>query len=598
MTKLAVFRCDAGRSIGTGHLIRCLALAETLVDRGWACRFLSLPGSRAAVARFARLPAEIVEAHAVDDPGAVRALVPEGCDLFVLDSYRLGIQHETALKEWASSTLVLDDRPFRRHAADILLDPTLRRAPSAYEPLVDKDTEPSCSGRAMRSCDLSSPVRAESVGEACSTDTVAKILVASAAGVASDRVDLVLEGCRISGLSGELHVVAPTACHLPFRSGGVIIMFDGLPPSSSPHGCLQSRHRRGRRCAPGAVLPRPAEIMVGIADNESDVAAALAESGAHRPWPRTHHHGRNDCPESCDLTGDVERRREMLSRGPLEFATGWVPPCCGALAPGSPRWQARHPAPGRPGRRGARIAGSRSSRPAPHTKPGTALVETHLGWLERRLADIAAGPFSMIVKDSKDIGVLRLDQFERGAHNRHVEADALRISIYLEPESHGQGVGTAALEAARFLVPRRRFTPRSCPAMRLAPPVQARGYPRSRRPLPPSIAGARVAPRCTDPVRTARMQYEVWSRHIDAANMLTKRCEGSWEGERVASSDSWSAATTGANLARSRWRVTRAVSIPSLITPAISAIDSRSPAQEAIAATTPLRRHPADRLAR
>src|SRR6185503_16847394 len=123
MTKLAVFRCDAGRSIGTGHLIRCLALAEALMDRGWVCRFLSLAGSRAAVAHFARIPLEIVEAHAADDPGAVRALAPEGCDLFVLDSYRLGIEYEAALKGWASSTLVLDDRPFRSHAADVLLDP-------------------------------------------------------------------------------------------------------------------------------------------------------------------------------------------------------------------------------------------------------------------------------------------------------------------------------------------------------------------------------------------------------------------------------------------------------------------------------------------
>ena len=204
MRKQAVFRCDAGRSIGTGHLIRCLALAEALMERGWACRFLSLPGSRAAVSRFARQAMEIVEAHAVDDPGAVRALVPQGCDLFVLDSYRLGIQHETALKGWASSTLVLDDRPFRRHAADILLDPTLGRAPGAYEALVAKDTRLLLGPAYALLRREFSGARPRALARRTSADAVAKILVSFGGGCGvRPALDLVLEGCRVSGLSGR-----------------------------------------------------------------------------------------------------------------------------------------------------------------------------------------------------------------------------------------------------------------------------------------------------------------------------------------------------------------------------------------------------------
>ena len=36
---LAVLRADASRAIGTGHVVRCLALAEWLEEAGWRCIF-------------------------------------------------------------------------------------------------------------------------------------------------------------------------------------------------------------------------------------------------------------------------------------------------------------------------------------------------------------------------------------------------------------------------------------------------------------------------------------------------------------------------------------------------------------------------------
>ncbi len=408
------------------------------------------------------MPAEIVEAHAVDDPGAVRALVPEGCDLFVLDSYRLGIQHETALKGWASSTLVLDDRPFRRHAADILLDPTLRRAPGAYEALVAKDTKLLLGpGYALLRPEFSC-ARLRALARRASTDTVAKILVAFGGGCgARPAIDLVLEGCRISGLSGELHVVAPAACNLPSRSGGVKVVSHGL--TADIHrlmvACDLAIGAGGgsawERCCLG--LPT---IMVGIADNQSDVAAALAEAGAAidlGPAPTVT--AEMIAQSLCDLASNVAHRREMSSRAARICDGLGARRVAGALAP----WFARDgmPVTLRPvGMADAELMHHWQQIPAVrrHTpNPAPPSWETHLGWLESRLADTAAGPFSIIVKDGKDVGVLRLDRFSRGAHRHHLEADALKISIYLEPDSHGQGIGTAALDAARFLVTQAPF---------------------------------------------------------------------------------------------------------------------------------------------
>ena len=36
---LALFRCDASPPIGAGHVMRCLAMAESLADSGWRIRF-------------------------------------------------------------------------------------------------------------------------------------------------------------------------------------------------------------------------------------------------------------------------------------------------------------------------------------------------------------------------------------------------------------------------------------------------------------------------------------------------------------------------------------------------------------------------------
>ena len=37
--KLAVFRTDASVKLGSGHIVRCLSLADALSSDGWLCQF-------------------------------------------------------------------------------------------------------------------------------------------------------------------------------------------------------------------------------------------------------------------------------------------------------------------------------------------------------------------------------------------------------------------------------------------------------------------------------------------------------------------------------------------------------------------------------
>jgi len=462
MTQQAIFRCDAGRSIGTAHLMRCLALAEALNERGWTCRFLSLPGTRAALARFTHLPAEIIEAHAVDDPVAARTLVPQGCDLFVLDSYRLGIQHEVALRGWCGTSLVLDDRPFRRHAADLLLDPTFGRAASAYAPLVSRDTKLLLGPSYALLPSAYAGARPRALARRASNRTPERILLALGGGCGvRPALDLILEGCRESGFLGELHVVGQDAWKLPTQRGGMRVVAHGL--TADMHrligACDLAIGTGGaavwERCCLG--LPT---IMIRTAESPTDGAAALAEAGivvdlgpAGSLTPEVIAHALRD------LADDPARLRQMAGRAAVACDGLGARRVAGMLSP----WSARD------GEavtlRPATMADAEVlfqweqypvvRRHIPNPAPPT--WEAHVRWLQSRLADIAAGPFSIIVKDNKDVGAVRLDRCASEVSGYRPEPIALSVNIYVEPASHGCGVATAALQALRYLVDRKPF---------------------------------------------------------------------------------------------------------------------------------------------
>jgi len=63
---------------------------------------------------------------------------PDGCDLLVVDDYTLHAEDETPYRSWARRLFIIDDLADRRHDCDLLLDPTLGRAPTAYDGLTPR----------------------------------------------------------------------------------------------------------------------------------------------------------------------------------------------------------------------------------------------------------------------------------------------------------------------------------------------------------------------------------------------------------------------------------------------------------------------------
>ncbi|MEQ5868862.1 UDP-2,4-diacetamido-2,4,6-trideoxy-beta-L-altropyranose hydrolase [Sagittula sp. NFXS13] len=153
-----VIRADASRDIGTGHVMRCLTLAEQLRRTGYAVRFVSrdLPGHlgariQAEGFKLTLLPAPTGAPFSPDGPAhAVWAGVPWQVDAdqtravmeatspawLIVDHYAFDVRWQKATLTQGTRLMVWDDLADRTHACDLLLDQNLGRTADAYAGLV------------------------------------------------------------------------------------------------------------------------------------------------------------------------------------------------------------------------------------------------------------------------------------------------------------------------------------------------------------------------------------------------------------------------------------------------------------------------------
>jgi UDP-2,4-diacetamido-2,4,6-trideoxy-beta-L-altropyranose hydrolase len=168
MTMRLCFRVDASLQIGTGHVMRCLTLAEAFQKAGAQCHFISRahPGhlldhirqrgfsltvlpmdSSAPVVRRESVEGSAGVAHTdwlgcvwLTDAEQTRiTLIEHQPDWLVVDHYALDQRWEHALQASCRKLMVIDDLADRPHQCDLLLDQNLGRQMADYENLVPAD---------------------------------------------------------------------------------------------------------------------------------------------------------------------------------------------------------------------------------------------------------------------------------------------------------------------------------------------------------------------------------------------------------------------------------------------------------------------------
>lgn len=150
------FRTDASLQIGSGHVYRCLTLADALAAKGATCVFFCRPHDGNLMGFIAARGHSVIALGEPDETKAgtdkqdtwlgtgwetdaqqtVDAMAGIKPDWLVVDHYALDARWEQMLRPACARLMVIDDLADRPHECDLLLDQNLGRVPEDYAGLI------------------------------------------------------------------------------------------------------------------------------------------------------------------------------------------------------------------------------------------------------------------------------------------------------------------------------------------------------------------------------------------------------------------------------------------------------------------------------
>ena len=344
-TTKIIFRADASLLMGSGHVMRCLTLAEALKAKGAECHFISRahPGHLLKLIRqrgFAvtALPMEWpppqVKMQVVGerpeesdhaswlncdwqtDAEQTRVIMQKlHPDWLVVDHYALDQRWETALRSYCHKIMVIDDLADRHHECVLLLDQNLGRQSQDYVGLVPAH----CKVLAGPQYALLRPefaaLRAYSLKRR--QQPVLKHVLITMGGVDqrndTGKVLSALKGCT---LPKDLHIsvvmglrapwlqqVQAQAQDMPWPTEVLVNISDmaqSMADSDLSIGAAGSTS--WERCCLG--LPT---LLVVLADNQRAIAEALQSAGAARTLDIA-----SDAPTICEILRSLVANPRML----------------------------------------------------------------------------------------------------------------------------------------------------------------------------------------------------------------------------------------------------------------------------------------------
>ena len=157
-----IFRVDACLKMGTGHVMRCLTLAQVLKENGADAEFICRRHKGNLIDKirsngfivhelglFEETEVDTSLAHShwlgatqrQDADDCVDILKTEKLDWLIVDHYALDEQWQKRLKPYYEKLMVIDDLADRKHQCDILLDQTFGRQQEDYLAFTTKGCE-------------------------------------------------------------------------------------------------------------------------------------------------------------------------------------------------------------------------------------------------------------------------------------------------------------------------------------------------------------------------------------------------------------------------------------------------------------------------
>src|SRR5580693_7805992 len=133
-----VLRTEASVAIGTGHVMRCLALAQAWKDAGGRAIFAMAQATPTVEERLRNEGFEVTRVaaqvgSAADAAETTRLALMHGASWVILDSYEFGAEYQESLKRHGMKVLFIDDNGHAgQYSADLVLNPNVHAKEGLY----------------------------------------------------------------------------------------------------------------------------------------------------------------------------------------------------------------------------------------------------------------------------------------------------------------------------------------------------------------------------------------------------------------------------------------------------------------------------------
>ena len=294
MSGRVLFRPDASLAMGSGHVMRCLTLADALAARGVASHFACSASEGFDFSVITRRGHRLSMLPPLTDPmadaHAVAALAGEHVpDWLIVDHYGLDARWEEACGQPPERVCVIDDLADRPHRSAILFDSGLRRRAGDYAVRVPADCQLYCGpDHALLRPDFID-ARAASLARRQAGTPPRRVLV-TMGGVDADNVTgAVLEALAEEFAKRAMSVDVVLGRSAPHRARVEAMIADAglsgaLHVDVADMAALMARADIAIGASGGTALERLClglpSLVLSLADNQPPAARAIEASGA------------------------------------------------------------------------------------------------------------------------------------------------------------------------------------------------------------------------------------------------------------------------------------------------------------------------------
>jgi UDP-2,4-diacetamido-2,4,6-trideoxy-beta-L-altropyranose hydrolase len=297
-------RTDASLEIGSGHVMRCLALAHALQTAGAECHFICRDHSGNLIEQIRKKGFTVtalqgtVESLGADwtiDAALTKNAIDETLvDWLLVDHYAIDTKWERALRPFCRKLMVIDDLANRQHDCDLLLDQNLGRNAGDYAQLVPSKCHVLAGTRYALLRPEFTALRQASLDRRSTSPGLENLLIAMGGVDLPDATSKTLEALRVCTLPKDLCITVVLGSHAPWLER-VRLLAKGMPRTTNVRVGVADMAQlmansdlaigaagstSWERCCMG--LPT---LMVVLADNQREGAAALDRCGSAKLIP-------------------------------------------------------------------------------------------------------------------------------------------------------------------------------------------------------------------------------------------------------------------------------------------------------------------------